>query len=84
MQFNKTDLQFIHQKGLTQKKVEQQLNLLKAGLPFINLERAATIDDGILQFSYDKASQLISHYDSRKDDLKVVKFVPASGAATSF
>ena len=82
MQFNKTDLQFIDQKGLTQKKVEQQLNLLKAGLPFINLERAATIDDGILQFSYDKASQLISHYDSRKDDLKVVKFVPASGAAT--
>ena len=82
MQFNKTDLQFIDQKGLTLKKVEQQLNLLKTGLPFINLERAATVDDGILQFSYDKASQLISLYDLKKDDLKVVKFVPASGAAT--
>jgi hypothetical protein len=82
MQFSKKDLEFIDKKGLTLKKVEQQLNLFNSGLPFINLERAATIDDGILQFSYIKSSELISHYDSKKDDLKVVKFVPASGAAT--
>lgn len=82
MQFNKKDLDFINQKGLTLKKVEQQLNLFNSGLPYINLERAATINDGILELSYNRASQLIGYYDSKKDDLKVVKFVPASGAAT--
>ncbi len=82
MQFNQADINFIEQKGLTLKKVEKQLELLKTGLPSINLERAATIGDGIQQFSYIKASELISNYDSKKDELKIVKFVPASGAAT--
>ncbi|QXP61887.1 DUF4301 family protein [Olleya sp. HaHaR_3_96] len=82
MEFNQIDTDFINQKGLTLKKVEQQLQLLNRGLPYINLERAATIDDGIFQFSYEKASELISNYDSKKEQLKIVKFVPASGAAT--
>lgn len=82
MEFNKADLEFIESKGLTIKKVEQQLELLKTGLPFINLERAATINDGVIQFSYNKASKLISDYDLKKDQLDIVKFVPASGAAT--
>ena len=82
MQFSKTDINFIEQKGLTLKKVEQQLELLKTGLPYINLERAATINDGITQFSYEAASNLINIYDSKKDHLNIIKFVPASGAAT--
>ena len=82
MQFNQTDTDFINQKGLTLKKVEQQLELLKTGLPFINLARAATINDGIFQFSYERASELITSYDSKKEQLDIVKFVPASGAAT--
>ena len=82
MQFNSLDTKFIEKKGLTLKKVEQQLQLLKSGLPFINLERAATVGDGILKFSDDQSLGLIENYDKHKDQLKIVKFVPASGAAT--
>jgi len=82
MQFNEADIKFIEKKGLTIKKVEQQLELLKTGLPFINLERAATVDDGIIHFSYEEVSGFINKYDSKKDNLELVKFVPASGAAT--
>ncbi|MGB6267822.1 MAG: DUF4301 family protein [Olleya sp.] len=82
MQFSKTDLEFIEKKGLTLKKVEQQLELLKSGLPYINLERAATINDGIIQLSNKSTSELINKYESEKDHLDLIKFVPASGAAT--
>ena len=82
MQFNSLDTKFIEKKGLTLKKVEQQLQLLKTGLPFINLERAATVGDGILKFSDEQSLDLIETYDKHKDQLKIVKFVPASGAAT--
>ncbi|AUC75035.1 DUF4301 family protein [Olleya sp. Bg11-27] len=82
MQFNQTDIDFINKKGLTLKKVEQQLQLLKTGLPYINLERAATVGDGVFKFSHEKKSALISSYDSKKEELDIVKFVPASGAAT--
>lgn len=82
MQFSKADLEFIEKKGLTLKKVEQQLKLLKSGLPYINLERAATINDGIIQLSNKSTSELINKYESEKDHLDLIKFVPASGAAT--
>lgn len=82
MNFSKEDITLLEKKGLSLKKVEQQLELFKTGLPFINLERAATLDDGILQFSEEKTMQLIKKYDAEKEKLEVVKFVPASGAAT--
>ncbi|RAJ14960.1 DUF4301 family protein [Olleya aquimaris] len=82
MKFSKTDIEFIKKKGLTLKKVEQQLELLKNGLPYINLERAATINDGIVQLSYKTASEFIDIYETKKETLDIIKFVPASGAAT--
>jgi len=62
--------------------IEAQIDRFKIGFPFINLDRPAVIGDGILSFSESEIESLISFYDRINKDFKILKFVPASGAAT--
>jgi len=80
--FTKQDIEQIKQKGLTVEKVENQIETFKNGLPFSNLVAAATIGDGILKLTDEKNKHYIALFEQRKNALKIVKFVPASGAAT--
>lgn len=82
MNFSDKDIQQIESKGITLKKVEQQIELFENGLPFTNLVSEATIGDGILKLSPDKIEYFMSLFDTRKDGISILKFVPASGAAT--
>lgn len=72
------------QHGLSKTEVKRQLRLFQDGLPKLKLERPATIGDGILQYNEDKKKQAIKRYQKElsKGELKVMKFVPASGAAS--
>lgn len=63
-------------------KIKQQVERFKSGFPFIHLSRPATINDGILKISDPEKMELIQFYDEKRDALRIVKFVPASGAAT--
>lgn len=72
----------IENKGLTVGKVKEQIQLFKDGLPFVNLESAATSDNGILKLSNDEKQHLIELFDVRRNENSILKFVPASGAAT--
>lgn len=82
MNFTETHIKQIESKGLTVDKVRKQLELFKTGLPYVNLKSAAVLGDGILKFS-EKENQYFSRYfENKKDTLDIVKFVPASGAAT--
>jgi hypothetical protein len=82
LNFTEKDLQQILDKGLTTERVLNQIALFKKGIPFINLERAATVNDGIFKCGEDHVQKYISIYEKRKDDFQIVKFIPASGAAT--
>ena len=82
MDFTAQQLKQIENHGLTLKQVENQLQTFKEGIPFINLTDCATIENGILQISDDKKQTYIKLYNSKLDDIEVIKFVPASGAAT--
>ncbi len=79
--FSKEDIQYIESKGLVVERVEEQLHIFKKGVPCIDLNRPATVGDGIIKLSdeeisgYEKAFQHV-------DKGSVIKFVPASGAAT--
>ncbi|WP_104735359.1 DUF4301 family protein [Hanstruepera ponticola] len=72
----------IENKGLTVGKVKDQIQLFEDGLPFVNLESAATSDNGILKLSNDEKQHLIELFDVRRNENSILKFVPASGAAT--
>ncbi|TYB70715.1 DUF4301 family protein [Bizionia gelidisalsuginis] len=82
MSFSIKHTKEIENKGLSVQAVNKQLELFKAGLPFMFLKSAASIGNGILSLSSKEKTFFSDYYMSHKDDLDIVKFVPASGAAT--
>ncbi len=76
------DLNQIEKKGITLKTLENQLNHFRQGFPFIRLLRPAILSDGIITFSEEKKNELIRFFDEQAPSLRVIKFVPASGAAS--
>lgn len=78
--FTDEDKAFFKKEGFKLEVVESQLNLFEEGVPFVNLANSANIDNGIKKLSPKKLEALINLYD--KNDKDVLKFVPASGAAS--
>ncbi len=80
--FTKEDLQQITNHGLTVETVEQQIENFRTGFPYLNIARAASAGDGVCVLGGEQMQRVISRYESESKRLRVVKFVPASGAAT--
>ncbi|MEJ2112188.1 MAG: DUF4301 family protein [Flavobacteriaceae bacterium] len=80
--FLEKDIKQIESKGLTLEKVKNQIEVFKSGVPYINLVSAATINHGILKFSEEENNKLINIFENEKNKISILKFVPASGAAT--
>ena len=77
------DLKQISEKGITPEQIENQLNEFKTGFPFLRLEAAASIGNGIIAPSEAERKSLVEAWNAYKAEGKrVVKFVPASGAAS--
>ena len=77
------DLKQIAERGISEKQVEAQLKQIAEGFPFLKLEATASTEKGILTPSNDEKAQDIKAWDNYKaEGHKVVKFVPASGAAS--
>mgnify|MGYP002853305704 CR=1 FL=1 len=77
------DLAQINELGLTVEKVQQQIDHFKAGFPKTRLDEAATPANGGIHVLNDKE---IARYERQYRTLgkgqRLLKFVPASGAAT--
>lgn len=77
------DLSQIAARGISEQQVEKQLGQLAAGFPYLKLESAAGIDNGILAPTAEERAEYIESWKQYKaQGHKVVKFVPASGAAS--
>ncbi|MFK5981722.1 MAG: DUF4301 family protein [Flavobacteriaceae bacterium] len=82
MNLTKEDISYLKEYGLTLEKVYRQLEAFSNGIPFIEIVTAASIGNGIEKISKENQQKLLDFYDSKKNKLDIVKFVPASGAAT--
>ena len=80
--FSEKDLQQMKDHGLNLETVERQIENFRRGFPFLNVVRAASPDDGIFVPTDEQIERAVALYDERVNHLSVVKFVPASGAAT--
>lgn len=80
--FTEADFEQIKALGISLDKIEGELLMFKLGIPKITLEKPATINDGIIKLSNEEFQKQAEFFDARKDELKLKKFVPASGAAT--
>ena len=77
------DLKQLSQKGITQEKLESQLNSFKTGFPFLRLKGAAAVGNGIIAPDDEQHRKYVDAWNSYKAQGRViVKFVPASGAAS--
>ena len=77
------DLKQIADKGISEKQIENQLNEFKTGFPFLRLEAAASVEHGIVATTDESREKYEKSWEQYKAaGKKVVKFVPASGAAS--
>ena len=80
--FTQQDLNQIKIKGIDLPVIRKQIDHFIKGFPFVCLARAATPGDGLLTMDEELKKYFVSYFEKKLPDLKVVKFVPASGAAS--
>ena len=80
--FTNEDLHQIELHGLTQAQVERQIDNFRQGFPFLKVVRAASAGDGVRVIDEQEIASAIERYEAAAKSARVVKFVPASGAAT--
>src|SRR5690554_3075016 len=80
--FTEKNKQQIKSHGLSETEIERQLEIFKNGIPFVNVVEAASIQKGIEVFSESEQQHFRNVFELQKDKLELLKFVPASGAAT--
>ena len=76
------DLKQLAQKGISEAQFETQIHNFEKGFPFANLAGAATLGDGIVHFSDADVHEYAALFEQKRSELSMVKFVPASGAAS--
>lgn len=82
MKFSKEDVAQIEACGLTVEQVKKQLQFFVRGQIHTLLEKPAVAEDGIVRFQAYESQQLVAYFDKKKHQYGLLKFVPASGAAT--
>ena len=80
--FTPQDIRQIEEHRLSPEQIERQMERFRTGFPYLNLARAAVAGDGIVRMDASEAERCRALYRSRRDERRIVKFVPASGAAT--
>ena len=66
--------------GISLSQYERQLKQIKEGMPFVNLARPATLNDGIIPI--EDSEKYLEIFTQKASQYNLQKFVPASGAAT--
>ena len=80
--FPESDLQQIGSLGIDIKTIERQIDNFIRGFPYVKLIAPATLGNGIYAFSDTGIHEYIDYYHSHSYGRKLIKFVPASGAAS--
>ncbi len=80
---SKADQTLLSKKGISAEQVAEQLKKFKTGFPFLKIEDAATIGKGILNPEAAEVDEYLKEWDAYCAQGKsILKFVPASGAAS--
>ena len=78
------DKELLLRKGISEEKIAEQLACFEKGFPYLKLYAAASVDNGgIVVADEEMQKTCLAAWDAYKEgDKKIVKFVPASGAAS--
>lgn len=83
-QWTEEDLRQISDHGITRAEVEHQLELFEEGFPFPTIVQAADEEHGIRVLTEEEQREALETWSAalRDPSVRVLKFVPASGAAS--
>lgn len=81
-QFTEQDQAQIREQGISLDQISQQIQHFIDGFPYLNVIKAATVGDGIVRVPDEQVTSYIRRFDEAARERSLVKFVPASGAAT--
>ena len=77
------DKELLAKKGITEAQIAEQLACFQTGFPYLKLDAAASIERGILAPNAEEQKAYLAAWDAYTNtDKTIVKFVPASGAAS--
>ena len=81
---NEQDKALLEKKGISETHLQRQLEYFKKGFPYLRLAATASVQRGILCPDANERIDYVKVWDNYVSDpnKKVVKFVPASGAAS--
>ena len=80
---SKADQAHLEKKGISAEQVAEQLRTFKTGFPFLKLQQAATVEKGVLAPTEQERDEYLKRWDSYcAAGNAILKFVPASGAAS--
>ena len=82
IKMSSSDFVQIYEHGVSLENFQKQLNIFKNGIAKTFLLEPATVSHGILKFADTDFKQKADFFDANKANLKLTKFVPASGAAS--
>ena len=73
----------LSRKGISEAKIAEQLACFEKGFPYLKLFSAASVDNGIMVPDVEQQKKYLDTWEAyTQTDKTVVKFVPASGAAS--
>ncbi len=81
-EWSEEDRQSIAAQGLTVAEVERQLAVFRRGVPPVRLNRPCRAGDGIVVLPETEQQSLLTAYEEARRTQRLMKFVPASGAAS--
>ncbi|WP_307758248.1 DUF4301 family protein [uncultured Mediterranea sp.] len=77
------DKEMLAKKGISEQQIAEQLACFEKGFPYLKLHAAASVENGIMAPAADVQKKYLDAWDAyMQTDKVVVKFVPASGAAS--
>ncbi|MDH6535104.1 DUF4301 family protein [Parabacteroides sp. 52] len=80
---NTKDLELLASKGISEQQIEEQLTCFVKGFPFLEIAASASTEKGIKVIPKDQQACYMDAWDAYlAQNKKIVKFVPASGAAS--
>lgn len=80
--FSYDDINQIKSHGLKIEEINHQIEMFKTGFPYVDIVKPASDNDGIMLIDDTNCQWYMNLYSAYAQNHKIVKFVPASGAAT--
>lgn len=82
MGFSSKDFVQIYEYGIPFNKIKKQIKFYNSGIEKSVLVEPAQVLNGIVKFTENEIQDKANFFDANKSNFKLIKFVPASGAAS--